>query len=87
MSTKKQKRVVARKVEQLPDGMGVPHHFYYVLPADAASYAAMVEQMAKATQRADHQRGFAMSPVPNLAYHRTLARAALGAIGIKEGRK
>ncbi len=60
---------------------------YLVLPADAASYAAMVEQAAKKMQHEDWGRGYAVSSIPSLKYWRIAARAALAAIGIKEPRK
>lgn len=86
----KQKKVKARKAEQLPDGLGVPHHFYYVLPADAASYEKMVEQMAQELYEGSPAIAVSHWDVagkPRKDNWRRIARRALAAIGIKEPKK
>lgn len=58
-----------------------------VLPADAASVEAMVEQMAQAAYHCAHPKT-KLPPIDRLLgeAYRKIARAALAAIGIKGGK-
>ena len=94
MSIKKQKRVVAQKLYH--NGTGKfkdTAHIGWQLPADAASYAAMVEQMAEGMHRGVNGRPHTIAwryldteDAFRIAYTNG-ARNALAAIGIKEASK
>jgi hypothetical protein len=73
MSAAKAKRVKA--YQEIVSGIG----FAYVLPADAASYKKMVEQMAKAYVG---RVWYPLNITKPGTYYYDQARAALAAIGI-----